>query len=86
MKRVEVLGRTHGLLESDPEMRPFFEGATNRLPKYYVTRMRRAMGPLWDALPRGAIAHDPNAFRKNPGAFNVVNKPVRANLPRALVA
>ena len=86
LKRVEVLGRMNGLLDSDPEMRPFFEGTSNRVPKFYVARMRRALGPLWEALPRGAINHDPNAFRKNPAGFNVVNKPARAAAPRALVA
>jgi len=37
-------------------------------------------------LPPGAIAHDQNAFRKNPAGYNVVSKTVRATAPRALVA
>ena len=76
----------HGLLDSDPQMRPFFEGTTDKLPRFYVARMRRAMGPLWDALPPGAVAHDQNAFRKNPADYNVVSKTVRSTAPRALVA
>jgi hypothetical protein len=67
-------------------MRPFFEGTSARLPGYYVATMRKALGPLWEALPPGAVAHDPNAYRKNPASYNVVSKPVRAAPPRALVA
>ena len=86
LKRVDFHTSMHGLLDSDPQMRPFFEGTTDKLPRFYVARMRRAMGPLWDALPPGAVAHDQNAFRKNPADYNVVSKTVRSTAPRALVA
>jgi hypothetical protein len=78
LKRVDFHTRIHGLLDSDPEMRPFFEGATSKLPEFYLARMRNAMGPLWDALPPGAIAHDQNAFGRDPAGYNVVSKPVRS--------
>jgi hypothetical protein len=74
------------LLDRDPQMLPFFEGRSGKLPRYYVATMRRTLGPLWEALPRGAIAHDPNAFRKNPAGYNVVGTTARANRRRALVA
>jgi len=48
--------------------------------------MRNAMGPLWDALPPGAIAHDQNAFGKDPAGYNVVSKPVRSTVRRPVVA
>jgi hypothetical protein len=86
LKRVDVQSRIHALLDSDSRMRPFFEGTSARLPGYYVATMRKALGPLWEALPPGAVAHDPNAYRKNPASYNVVSKPVRAAPPRALVA
>jgi hypothetical protein len=85
-KRVDFHSRIHELLDNDPAMRPFFEGTSDKLPRFYVARMRRALGQLWDALPPGAIAHDQNAFRKNPAGYNVVSKTVRATAPRALVA
>jgi hypothetical protein len=86
LKRVDFQTRIHGLLDSDPEMRPFFEGTSDKLPEFYVGRMRRSMGRLWDALPPGAIAHDHHAFRKNPAGYNVVSKTARATAARALVA
>jgi hypothetical protein len=86
LKRVEAQSRIPGLFDSDPLMRAFFEGTSDRLPRFYKIRMRRALGPLWEALPPGAIAHDHNAFLKDPAGYNVVNKTVRATPRRALVA
>lgn len=86
LKRVDFTRRIHGLLGSNPTMRPFFEGTSGKLPKFYIHSMRRALGPLWDALPPGAIAHDHNAYRKNPAGYNVVSKIVRDTARRALVA
>ena len=85
-KRVEDQGRMPGLLDSDPEMLPFFEGTSRKVPRFYLARLRRSLGPLWEALPPGAIHHDQNAYRKDPGGYKVVNKPVRATPRRALVA
>jgi hypothetical protein len=86
LKRVDFHTRIHGLLDSDPQMRPFFEGTSDKLPEFYLARMRGALGPLWDALLPGAIAHDQNAYRKDPASYNVVTKAVRATASRALVA
>jgi hypothetical protein len=86
LRRVEDQSRIPGLLDGDPEMRAFFEGTSDKLPDFYLARMRRALGVLWEALPPGAITHDQNAFRKDPAGYNVVNKAVRTASPRALVA
>lgn len=86
LKRVDFHHRIHELLDSSPQMREFFEGTSEKLPKFYIARMRRALGPLWDALPPGAVTHDQNAFRKDPAGYSVVSKSVRANPQRALVA
>ncbi|MCB1377650.1 MAG: cobalamin-dependent protein [Alphaproteobacteria bacterium] len=77
LKRVQFHNRIHDLLSSDPEMRPYFEGASSKLPEFYLTRMRNALGPLWDALPPGAITHDQNAYRKNPTAYQASALQVR---------
>ncbi len=67
-------------------MRGFFERTSKKLPGFYVNQMRKALGPLWDALPRNAISHDPNAYLNDPTAYAVVNRTARAAQPRALVA
>ena len=34
-------------------------------------RIRRQLGPLWDALPEGALMHDPNAYLKRHEAARI---------------
>ena len=50
------------LLDSDSTVRNFFEGETNVLPQIYENRIRKNLGPLWPALPIGALIHDQNAY------------------------
>ena len=45
-------------LDTDPEMRPFFEGETRRVPRFYVERIKRGLGGLWSWLPDGGVEHD----------------------------
>ncbi len=52
------------LLDDDPALRSFFEGETDALPAFYTDRVRKDLGPWWDALPEGALRHDPNAYLK----------------------
>ncbi len=85
-KRGGYHSHINALLESDPHMRPFLEGRSNQLPGFYVQYMRAKMGPLWDALPPGAISHDHIAFRKDPDAYRTVGPRRRAPRQRALVA
>jgi hypothetical protein len=51
-------------LDQDPEFRPYFEQETTKLPAFFLDRIRRELGPLWDWLPAGALDHDPNAYLK----------------------
>jgi hypothetical protein len=52
-------------LDADPQFRPYFERETTELPQFYVNRVQRDLGPLWDWLPKGALHHDPNAYLKS---------------------
>jgi hypothetical protein len=49
-------------LETDPQVRRYFEGETAELPQFYLDRIRRDLGPLWQWLPRGALYHNQNAY------------------------
>ncbi|MFQ5890891.1 MAG: B12-binding domain-containing radical SAM protein [Gemmatimonadota bacterium] len=51
-------------LETDRQFRRFFEGETAEIPSFYVERVKRDLGPLWEYLPADALRHDPNAFLK----------------------
>jgi hypothetical protein len=50
------------LLDTDKSVRGYFEGDTEVLPEFYVDRIRRELGPMFDYLPAGAMYHDPNAY------------------------
>jgi hypothetical protein len=54
-----------GLLDTDPSVRDFMEGASDRLPGFYAGRIEREMGELHQYLPDGATMHDPNAYLKS---------------------
>ena len=56
------------LLAGDRSVRRFFEGESDALPRFYEEQIRRDLGPLWDTLPPGALAHDQNAYLKAHGA------------------
>ncbi len=62
--RIEYYSTVRRLLDTDRSMRRFFEGETDEIPAFYVDRLRRDLGQLWDALPPGAVRHDPNAYLK----------------------
>jgi len=63
--RVRYDENIRGLLDSDRSMRRFFEGETADVPAFYVDRVRRDLGPLFERLPAGALDHDPNAYLKS---------------------
>jgi hypothetical protein len=64
----EGFGRIHydtmvrRLLDTDPSVRRFFEGESRTIPAFYTARVKKDLGPLWSALPAGALDHDPNAY------------------------
>ena len=51
-------------LDEDPQVRRYFDRETAELPDFYSDRVREDLGPLWEWLPPGALAHDPNAYLK----------------------
>jgi hypothetical protein len=54
-----------GLLDTDRHIRRFFDGETPSVPAFYADKVRLDLGPLWEALPAGAMDHDPNAYLKS---------------------
>jgi hypothetical protein len=62
--RIRYYSAMRGLLDTDRTVREFFEGESDELPDFYVGRVRRELGPLYDFLPPGALMHDPTAYLK----------------------
>jgi hypothetical protein len=60
--RIRYDATVRRLLDTDSGLRGFFEGETAELPSFYLDQMRSDLGPLWETLPEGALAHDPNAY------------------------
>ena len=50
------------MLRSDPQMLAYLKGESRVLPPFFEARIRKDLGPLWDALPPGALEHDPNGY------------------------
>ncbi|MGE4252428.1 MAG: radical SAM protein [Parvibaculaceae bacterium] len=55
-------------LRSDDSMRRFFAGSSRSLPKFYVDRINRSLGPLAEALLETAFLHDENAYLRGSSA------------------
>ena len=51
-------------LDTDLPLRRYFEQETTELPQFFVDRVRKDLGPLWDWLPQGALYHDHKAYLK----------------------
>jgi len=49
-------------LDTDPQIRRFFNRETSEIPAYYVDRVRQDLGAMWPWLPPEALQHDPNAY------------------------
>ncbi len=62
--RIKYYKTVRRLLATDRAFRAYFEGETDVLPRFYVDRVRRELGPLWEHLPEGALYHDPHAYLK----------------------
>ncbi len=71
-------------LHNDRSLRRFLDGVTRELPSFYVDRISRGLGPLWDALPRSALLHDENAYLHSTPAHDNL-KPALV-LPASMVA
>jgi hypothetical protein len=66
--RVQYHAKIRGLLDSDASVRHFFDGETKVVPTFYVDRIRRDLGPLWESLPSGGLTHDSEAYIKSADA------------------
>lgn len=60
--RTKYYQTVRSLLDSDRSVRAYFEGMSTELPSFYEQRIRRDLGPFWQYLPGGALAHDHNAY------------------------
>ncbi len=60
--RIRYYSEVRSRLQSDLAFRAYFEGDTDRLPEFYVDRVRNDLGPLWEFLPEGALYHNPTAY------------------------
>ncbi|MSR05746.1 MAG: radical SAM protein [Gemmatimonadetes bacterium] len=70
--RIKYYGKVREMLESDIPVRRFFEGETRELPDFYIQRMKKDLGPMWNWLPEGAIMHDENAYLKSQASTSFV--------------
>jgi len=63
--RIAYYSEIRRRLDGDLPLRRYFEGDTSELPQFFIDRVRKDLGPLWDWLPTGALYHDPNAYLKS---------------------
>ena len=63
--------QVHQQLKSDSKFRAYFEQETTELPQFYINRIRKDLGPLWEWLPDGALRYDPNAYLKSEQADDI---------------
>lgn len=65
--RVALYRKILDRLETDREVRAFFEQETTRVPRRYAEKVRRDLGSLGEWLPKGAIFHDHKAYLNGAG-------------------
>jgi hypothetical protein len=63
--RIKYNSNIRRMLDSDTQLRSYFERETTDLPKFYQELVRKDLGPLWEWLPAGALHHDPNAYLRS---------------------
>lgn len=63
--RIKYYTEVRRRLDTDLQFRRYFEQETTELPQFYVDRIRKDLGPLWEWLPEGALYHDHNAYLKS---------------------
>ncbi len=60
--KVRYQSRVGELFATDAAVRRYFEGESRKLPEFYRAQVESTLGPLWQALPPGALEHDENAY------------------------
>jgi hypothetical protein len=76
--RVRHYTAVRRLLDTDRSVRAYFEGESTDLPSFFVDRIRRDLGPLWEYLPEGALWHDPLAYLESTAGGFVTMSGARA--------
>src|SRR5207248_3260582 len=56
------------MLDVDRSVWKFMDAETDQIPEFYVSLIRRELGPVYDHLPEGAMNRGPNAFLKTVAA------------------
>jgi hypothetical protein len=62
--RIRYHSEVRRRLDTDPQMRGYFDRSTTDLPEFYEHQVRRDLGALWHWLPQGALSHDHHAYLK----------------------
>ncbi len=70
-------------LDTDFPFRRYFEQESDQLPEFFVDRVRRELGALYEWLPAGALDHDPHAYLKAEEAEGAVGAVAIAGMRRA---
>jgi len=60
--RIQHYGEVLRSLEADRPFRDFLEQETTEVPRFFLERVRKDLGPMWDWLPAGALDHNANAY------------------------
>jgi len=61
-KRLQYQSDVLKRVATDPLVQRYFSGESTVLPEFYLAKIKSDLGPLWTALPEGAIEHDQNAY------------------------
>lgn len=56
--RLKYHRRIRALLGCDPQVRRYMEGESTVLPDFYMSMIKRSLGPWYEWLPAGALTHD----------------------------
>jgi hypothetical protein len=63
--RIKYHTNMRRMLDTDPEIQAYFAQQTDKLPTFYLNRIKRDLGPLYELLPEGALSHDQNAYLRS---------------------
>jgi len=62
--RIRYYSEVRRRLDSDRDLRRYFDQETTDLPAFYIDQVRRDLGPLWSWLPPGSLEHDAYAYSR----------------------
>ncbi|MES1221503.1 MAG: hypothetical protein ABUT20_38745 [Bacteroidota bacterium] len=60
--RIRFYKQVRKNLKEDKSFRAYFEGETRELPEFYINIVKRDLGKWYQWLPKGALAHNENAY------------------------